>query len=109
MFDKLEDLLHRYEEIMNELSEPGVANDTKRFTSLMKEQSDLTPIVEAYKEYRDCKQTVEDSEDLLSSESDEEMREMLKEELNGAKKRIEELEDVMKIYQSVHYQWDLVR
>ena len=66
MFDKLEDLLHRYEEIMNELSEPGVANDTKRFTSLMKEQSDLTPIVEAYKEYRDRKQTVEDSEDLLA-------------------------------------------
>ena len=52
MFDRLEDLLHRYEEIMNELSEPGVANDQKRFASLMKEQSDLTPLVNAYKEYK---------------------------------------------------------
>lgn len=97
MFDKLEDLLHRFEEIMNELSEPGVANDQKRFTSLMKEQSDLTPIVEAYKEYKTKKQDVADSIELLESESDEDMREMLKEELNDAKKRIEELEDKLKI------------
>ena len=50
MFDKLEDLLIRFEELMSELSEPGVANDPARFRKLMKEQSDLTPIVEAYKE-----------------------------------------------------------
>ena len=97
MFDKLEDLLHRFEEIMNELSEPGVANDQKRFTSLMKEQSDLSPIVEAYKEYKTKKQDVADSLELLESESDEDMREMLKEELNDAKKRIEELVDKLKI------------
>ena len=97
MFDKLEDLLHRFEEIMNELSEPGVANDQKRFTSLMKEQSDLSPIVEAYKEYKTKKQDVADSLELLESESDEDMREMLKEELNDAKERIEELEDKLKI------------
>lgn len=97
MFDKLEDLLHRFEEIMNELSEPWVANDQKRFTSLMKEQSDLSPIVEAYKEYKTKKQDVADSLELLESESDEDMREMLKEELNDAKKRIEELEDKLKI------------
>lgn len=97
MFDKLEDLLHRFEEIMNELSEPGVANDQKRFTSLMKEQSDLSPIVEAYKEYKTKKQDVADSIELLESESDEDMREMLKEELSDAKKRIEELEDKLKI------------
>ena len=48
MFDKLEDLLIRYEEVMGELQEPGVANDPERFRKLMKEQSDLAPIVEAY-------------------------------------------------------------
>ena len=48
MFDRLEDLLIRYEEIMGELNEPTVANNQERFRSLMKEQSDLTPIVEAY-------------------------------------------------------------
>lgn len=97
MFDRLEDLLRRFEEIMNELSEPGVANDQNRFKKLMKEQSDLTPIVEAYKEYKGCKQDIEDSLLLLESENDEDMREMLKEELSGAKKRTEELEDKMKI------------
>jgi peptide chain release factor 1 len=97
MFDKLEDLLHRFEEILNELNEPTVTADQKRFRALMKEQSDLTPLVEAYKEYKKCNETVEDSLALLESENDEEMREMLKDELNDAKKRIDELETQMKI------------
>ncbi len=97
MFDKLEDLLIRFEEIMGELNEPTVANNQERFRKLMKEQSDLTPILNAYKEYKKSKQDVEDSLVMLDEESDEDMREMLKEELNGAKKRIEELEQELKI------------
>ena len=81
MFDKLEDLLIRYEEVMGELQEPDVANDPERFKKLMKEQSELQPIVDAYKEYKACQQTVEESLMMLDEESDEEMREMLKEEL----------------------------
>ena len=97
MFDKLEDLIHRFEEIMNELSEPGVTDNQQRFRALMKEQSDLTPLVEAYKEYKKCKQDIEDSLMMLDEESDEDMREMLKEELNASKKRVEELEQELKI------------
>ncbi len=97
MFDKLEDLLIRFEEIMGELGEPSVANNQDRFRKLMKEQSDLTPIVNAYKEYKKCGQDVEDSLAMLEEESDGDMREMLKDELNAAKKRIEELEDELKI------------
>ena len=97
MFDKLEDLLIRYEELMSELGEPGTADDQARFKRLMKEQSDLAPIVEAYSEYRNCKKTVEESLEMLEAESDEDMREMLKEELAGAKSRIEELENKLKI------------
>ena len=97
MFDKLEELLIRYEEIMSELSEPDVANNPERFRKLMKEQSSLTPIVEAYKEYKQCKQNIEDSLAMLEEESDEEMREMAKEELNDSKARVEELESQMKI------------
>ena len=82
MFDKLEDLLIRYEEVMGELQEPDVANDTVRFRKLMKEQSDLAPIVEAYKEYKKCNQNIEDSLAMLEEESDEEMRELAKEELS---------------------------
>ena len=97
MFDKLEDLVRRYEEIQNELAEPGVANDQSRFKKLMKEQSDLSPIVEAYKEYKKCKQDIEDAEMMLGEEKDADMREMLKEELSNAKKRVEELEHELKI------------
>ena len=97
MFDKLEDLLIRYEEVMGELQEPGVANDPERFRKLMKEQSDLAPIVEAYNEYKQCKQNIEDSLMMLEEESDEEMRELAKEELNESKARVEELEQELKI------------
>ena len=84
MFDKLDDLLLRYEDIMNELNEPNVVSDQERFRKLMKEQSDLQPIVDAYKEYKKCKETVEESLMMLEEENDEEMREMLKEELNDS-------------------------
>ena len=97
MFDKLEDLLIRFEEILSELQEPDVANDQNRFRKLMKEQNDLTPIVEAYREYKTCKQAIADSLEMLEIESDEEMRELAKEELNDAKKRVEELEHELKI------------
>ena len=63
----------------------------------MKEQSDLQPIVDAYKEYKACKQTIEDSLAILDEESDEEMRELAKEELNEAKSRLGELEQKLKI------------
>ncbi|MCR4922858.1 MAG: peptide chain release factor 1 [Lachnospiraceae bacterium] len=97
MYDKLEDLIHRYEDIMNELSEPSASEDQNRFKSLMKEQSELAPIVETYKEYKKSKQDIEDSLSLLEVEKDEEMREMLKEELNEARHRVESLDDKLKI------------
>ncbi|MCI5869797.1 MAG: peptide chain release factor 1 [Dorea sp.] len=97
MFDKLEDLLIRLEEILSELQEPDVANDPNRFRKLMKEQNELTPIVEAYKEYKSCKQTIEESLEMLDEETDEDMRELAKEELNDSKKRVEELEQELKI------------
>ena len=97
MFDKLEDLRIRLDEILNELQEPDAANDQNRFRKLMKEQNDLTPIVEAYNEYKECKQAIEDSLEMLEEESDEEMRELAKEELNDNKKRVEELEQELKI------------
>lgn len=97
MFDRLEDLLIRLEEVLSELSEPDVASDQNRFRKLMKEQNELTPIVEAYKEYKGCKQAIEDSLQMLEEESDEEMRELAKEELNDAKARVEELEHDLKV------------
>ena len=97
MFDKLEDLLVRFEEVLNELGEPGVTDNQVRFQKLMKEQSELQPLVDTYKEYKENKETIQDSLSMLEEEKDEEMREMLKEELSDAKKRVEELEQQLKI------------
>jgi len=97
MFDKLEDLLQRYEELQNELSDPNVVNDQARFRKLMKEQNDLADIVAEYKRYKQTKQDIEDSLAMLEEESDEDMREMAKEELSEAKNRLEECEQNLKI------------
>lgn len=97
MFDRLDDMLVHYEEIMRELNEPGVTEDQGRFRRLMKEQSDLAPVVEAYQAYKRAKQDIEDSLALLSEESDEEMRELAKEELADARKRAGQLEQDLKI------------
>lgn len=97
MFDKLEDLLLRYTELMEELASPDVTGDQNRFRRLMKEQSDLAPIVEAYTAYKKAKETIEDSVSMLEMENDEEMRELLKEELSQARADVEELEARLKI------------
>ena len=97
MFDRLDDMLRHYEELMLELNNPSVAEDQRKFRKLMKEQADLAPIVDSYKQYKQAKQDVEDSLALLDEESDEEMKELAKEELADAKKRIEELEQELKI------------
>ena len=97
MFDRLDDLLKKFEELTQELNNPDVVQDQNRFRKLMKEQSDLSPIVEAYTAYKKAKQTEEDSLMILEEENDEEMREMAKEELSDAKKEIERLEQELKI------------
>lgn len=97
MFDRLDDILIHYEELMQELNNPSVAEDQNRFRKLMKEQADLADLVEAYTQYKKAKQTVEESLALLEEESEEEMREMAKEELSDAKKQIEQLEQRLKV------------
>ncbi len=97
MFDKLDGILERYDEIMEQLNNPGIVNDQNNFRKLMKEQSDLAPIVETYKAYKQAKQTVEDSLLILEEETDEEMRELAKEEMNDAKAEIAAKEEELKI------------
>ena len=97
MFDKLEDLVDRLASVLEELNDPNVVNDQKRFRSLMKEQNELAPIVEKYNEYKEAKQNIEESLEILEEETDEEMRELAKEELAESKARVEELENEIKI------------
>ena len=97
MFDRLEELVDKLDTINNQLTDPDVVTDQNKFRKLMKEQSDLVPIVDKYKEYKDAKSTIEDSLEILEEESDEELREMAKEEMNDAKSRLETIEQELKI------------
>ena len=97
MFENLEEVVMHYEEVINELSEPDVLNNQTKYRKLMKEQTDLTPIVEKYKEYKEVKAGIEDSLLILKEEKDEEMRKLAKEELADCKSRVEGIEHDLKI------------
>jgi peptide chain release factor 1 len=97
MFDRLDHLVSRYEELMGELNDPSVAQNQERFRSLMKEHSDLTPLVNTYIEYKRCKQEMADSLEMMEGETDEEMKELLKEAFGDAKAREADLEQKLKI------------
>lgn len=97
MFDKLEAIVERLKEITEQLNDPNVVSDQNKFKKLMKEQSDLQPIVEAYEEYKKCKETIDESLAILEDESDEDIKDLAKDEMNEAKDRQAELEDELKI------------
>ena len=97
MFDQLDSVMLHYEDIQRELASPDIASNQKRFRSLMKEQSDLTPLVETYKEYRKAGKDMQDALDLMDGETDAEMKEMAREEFASAKQRQEELAQQIRI------------
>jgi peptide chain release factor 1 len=97
MFDKLEELVQRYQEVLNELAEPTIAGNQERYRKLMKEEADLSEIVAVYKEYKAAKDGIEESLALLNEESDEEMKELAKEELNECKEKVARTEQRLKI------------
>lgn len=88
MIERLETTLARYNEIVNDLSKPEVLSDTKKMTSLSKEQASLEEVVEKYKEYKKVDSDLVEAEELLN---DPEMGELAKEDYNNLKNRKEEL------------------
>ncbi len=97
MFEKLDGVVLRYEDISRELTSPDIASDQKRFRALMKEQSDLAPVVDAYQEYRLSRKAEEDSLEMLQSEKDEDMRELAREELASAREKTADLQQKLQI------------
>ena len=97
MFDRLEDLLRHYEEISAELLAPDAAFDPKRYQALLREQAELQPIVDAYRAYKKTRQDLSDAKELLGAEKDPEMRDLLKEEIEEAEKKEEELSGKLRI------------
>ena len=98
MFDKLESVVNRYEQIGIELTRPDVASNNEMFRKLMKEHSELTPIVEKYKEYVAAKETEKDALEILGEAGiDKDLKELAEEELKEAKQNIEIFADELKI------------
>ena len=97
MFEKLEDVQIRLEEIVRMIGDPATAGDAGKMQKLLKEQAELQPVVEMYQKWKENRQTIADSTEMLEEEEDPEMRELLKEELNEAKDREPELEKQLQI------------
>ena len=97
LFEQLSEVAGRLEEITAQLSDPETVRDPSRLQSLMKERASLTPVAEAYSEYRSAQQTILDCEEMLEAEHDEEMRGMLKEELAQAREDEETLREKLRI------------
>ncbi|MDO5702465.1 MAG: peptide chain release factor 1 [Lachnospiraceae bacterium] len=97
MFEKLNRIKNRQEEILKELSMPEIQGDAARMTSLLKEQAELQPLSDAYNTYLEAEKTESESEELLREEEDPEMRELLREELADARERKKTLGDELRI------------
>ncbi|MDR0922284.1 MAG: peptide chain release factor 1 [Lactobacillales bacterium] len=97
MYDQLQSVEDRYEELGELLSDPEVISDTKRFLALSKEEASIRDTVETYRRYKKVLESISDAEEMLGEKLDPEEAEMFKEELSNAKKEKEVLEDQIKI------------
>lgn len=96
MLDKLEAIKARFDDLGIALTNPEVVSDNKRFSKLSKEYRKLEPIVNTYRKYRACLEGIEFGKEVLATESDSDLREMAKEDLELAEIRKAELEEEIK-------------
>lgn len=97
MFDRLEELVNRYEELGIRLNEPSIIGDQGLWQKIVKEHAGLMPLVETYQRYKAVKQNEEEARMLLEEEKEEELRQLAKEELAQAKEELAELETRLKV------------
>lgn len=97
IFEQLQGLVDRYDEIQELMSDPDVINDTKRYMELTKEEADMREVVAKFRRYKEVIQDISDNEEMIGAEDDDELIEMAKAELNSAKKEKEALEEEIKL------------
>ena len=97
MFEKLSFIEERFKELETKIADPKVIADNETWRRLCKEQSDITPIVEKYREYKAAKQTVDEAKELLLETQDKEFEQMLYSEIDEAQKKIEQCSGELKI------------
>jgi len=97
MFDRLTELESKFENLSEQISDPEVIADNNRWRILMKEHSDLTPVIDAYREYKRVTESLEEARELLNESSDEDLRQLAKEEIKEAQAASEEISAQLKI------------
>lgn len=98
MLERLADLERKYIQLSDDISDPEVIADNEKWRKLMKEHSDMTPIIEKYREYKAVESALEEAKEMLDDSSlDEEFRQLAKEELNENSKKVESVKDELKI------------
>lgn len=95
--EKLREIERSYNELEQTMADPKIASDPREMQKLGKKHVELAPVVEAFKEYEDILNQVKDTEELISSEDDEEMAELAKEELETLNAKITELEGELQV------------
>ncbi len=98
MLNRLEDLEKRYIELSDKINDPEIISDNELWRKLMKEHSDITPIIEKYKEYKQTVEAVDEAKEMLNDNGlDDDFRQLAKEELNENSKKIETIKDELKV------------
>lgn len=97
MFQKLDDVEKRYEELTSKISDPEVIARTSEWQKLMKEHSDMTPIVEKYREYKKVEANYKEAMEMMQIEKDKEMKDLAEMEMLEAKEKLPKLEEELKI------------
>ncbi len=97
MFEKLSFIESRHEELSAKISDPAIIADQDTWRKLCKEHSDISPIVDKYREYKSARETIDEATELLESETDKDFREMLVAEIEEANAEIEKLSEELKI------------
>lgn len=97
MFDKLEALEERFAYLSEKISDPEIISDQDTWRKMCKDHSDLTPIINKYREYKQAKQTISDDKEMLEMGQEKEFEEMIKLELAENEEKLKEISDELKI------------
>lgn len=97
LIDKLDVVYHRWLEIGEQINNPDVMSDMKRYVKLTKDYKDLEPITEAYKTYKNLLANIDNAKEILANEQDEDFREMAREELSSATAKMEAMEEEIRL------------
>ena len=97
MFDKLDFILEKYEEMSMKVSDPEVINNQPVWQKYIKEMGEMEPIVKKYEEYKKAKDGLADAKEILEMESDEEMRDLAKMEISELEDQLETLAEELKV------------